>query len=122
MKTSATLAIILLVGSVLAQNSPFRRMGIITTLDRPPRTQSAQLKDLQTFDNWGITYTADAIFRTTDAGATWSELPLKIGVSETLSVVRFSDRTNGYAFVSSANVMTMFRTHDGGETWEKIAI
>ena len=122
MKTSATLLLVVFVTSILAQDSPFNRTQVSINLERPTPSRSAELKDLQTFDDWGIAYTDDTVFRSTDDGATWSELPLKLGVTERISVVRFRDRANGYAIVAGSNVVTMYRSRDGGATWERTAI
>ena len=111
-----------------AQDSPFGRTQLFTTLDRTPvyhRTApSALVKDLQALDDdHGIVYTEDAIFRTTDGGSTWSELPLMISPDESLSAVHFADRMTGYAFIArSSDRVDMARTIDGGATWLRISI
>lgn len=124
MKPIVALTILLLVTSSFSQGSPFSRMEIISSLDRPPIVESAELRDVQSFDDsWAVIHTGDTIFRTTDGGTTWSEL-LKVATSETLSAVRFSDPSNGYAILSSSKgyTLTLSRTHDGGYTWERIPI
>lgn len=109
-----------------AQDSPFRRMETIISLQRPIFVQraapSAQIRDIQTLDaRWGIAYTSDAMFRTSDSGASWDELTLGVAPYETISTARFSDRSNGYAIVSSSKGyrVVLLRTVDGGDNWER---
>ena len=123
------LAALLLASSVVAQDSPFRRMEIIIGLDQPPDVNrvapSAHIKDVQTLNGeWGIVYTADTIFRSGDDGVTWSELPIALSANESLSVVRFADRNNGYAIVSGSDGLRvgLLRTRDGGASWDRSPI
>ncbi len=112
-----------------AQDSPFSRMEVLTTLQRPPAMQRADaiahIKNIQTLDGrWGIGYTADAIFLTANGGATWDELGLSVGPSETISAAVFADRASGYAIVSSSkrDEVAIFRTTDGGASWQRTRI
>ena len=104
---------LLIVAAVSAQDSLFSRTEFISG---PP--QSAEIKSIQTFDNrWGLAYTTDSIFQTSDGGQTWNELMMETGTRETISSVIFTDRTDGYAIVSDNDRVYFFRTRDGGATW-----
>ncbi|MEP7149331.1 MAG: glycoside hydrolase domain-containing protein [Acidobacteriota bacterium] len=126
-KKTLILAIgLLLSTTIAAQDSPFARMEVIITLQRPPSIQrsalSAEIKDIQKFDGrWGIAYTADAIFRTANGGATWDELSIGVATYETIGTVRFADHLNGYAILSNLKGyrVTLLRTRDGGGSWER---
>ena len=116
----------LLVITAVGQDPPFRRMEIITTLQRPiflqRATPSAQIRDIQKLDGrWGIAYTADAIYRTIDGGATWDALKTNIAPYETIGSARFVDQLNGYATLSTSKGyrITLLRTRDGGSSWER---
>ncbi|MEP6705083.1 MAG: glycoside hydrolase domain-containing protein, partial [Acidobacteriota bacterium] len=109
-----------------AQESGFRGMEIITTqqgLVLPQRTtESSQIRNIQALDtSSGIVYTADAIFLTRDGGTSWDEVPLELARYESLTSVKFTDRTSGYAIVSTSkgNRLDLMRTADGGRTWER---
>lgn len=113
----------------VAQDSPFSQLVITGGLQRPlinARTEpSAAIKNIQTLDpGWGIAYTADSIFRTSDGGATWDQLNLSIAGYENISAASFADRANGYAIVSDSrtSAVVLFRTSDGGSSWQRHAI
>ena len=121
-----------LAGVLSAQDSPTSRMAdtrisrmeVIGILERPPAagrpTSSAYIKDVQTLDEqWGIVYTVNAIFRSADGGESWTQVSPALTKAESLSVVRFADRDNGYAVVKRADRLLILRTHDGGATWER---
>jgi hypothetical protein len=69
--------------------------------------------------------TCAAILRTLDAGATWASIPAPAtrlvdgppGASTGVSGLRFADANDGWAFGPDVWV-----THDGGATWNEIAI
>ena len=104
--------------AVTAQDSPFGRMQIISGLQRPP--QSAELKDIQSLDDrWGIAYTADSIFQTSDGGQTWREINLRLAPYEKISSATFTDPITGFAIVSRDYRVSLLRTADGGLTWER---
>jgi len=122
------LSSILIIGAP-AQDSPFRRMEKIGSFQSPIFLQrnspSAEIRDIQRLDaRWGIAYTSDAMFRTSDGGATWGELTLGVAPFETISTARFADSSNGYAIVSSSNDyrVALLRTVDGGDHWERLEI
>lgn len=70
-------------------------------------------------DDTGILYlrAQDPVYRTTDGGMTWTELPALLPDSRNLhwDYAYFTDAQNG--FIGSSN--EQFRTSDGGLTWSK---
>jgi len=112
-----------LVVTASAQDSPFRPTTVLTSpvlivKDSP----SAQLRNIQSVDShWGIAYTSDALFRTTDGGASWEELHVNAGPDETISSATFSDRSKGYAILSTSDGagLILLRTSDGGNSWQR---
>jgi hypothetical protein len=129
-KTTLFLALgFIFITTTAAQDSPFHRMEIIMTLQRPTvirRAQpSAEIKNIQTLDDrWGIAYTADSIFTTSDGGATWRTLGLNIASSQTISTVTFADRSNGFAIVADlgGSTVSLYRTADRGNSWQRHAV
>ena len=118
-KTTVTLALgLILAGLVAAQDRTF---FALQTLAGPQRTErSSQIKGIQQVDaEWGIAYTEDAIFRTDDRGGTWSDLAPTITPDEKIGAVRFRDRADGYAVLSGNTRLSLLRTRDGGNSWQR---
>lgn len=111
--------------SVIGQDSPFRRLEIISTLNRTSIARaefspSTQIKDFQVFDsNSGIVYTADALFQTDDGGATWRTLALPRSASQRIASVLFSDKREGMVAIVDVDTswVAIASTADGGATW-----
>jgi hypothetical protein len=130
-KTSLVLALSLIsVAIVLTRDLPFSRTLAMTPLQRSavyldPRTASNQIKNIQTIeDRWGIAYSGESIFRTTDGGATWNELYLGRWAHENISAAAFTDPANGYAILVGppGDPLVLLRTNDGGISWERRVI
>lgn len=107
-------------------SSPFTRLEIITSLQRPPqKPKSSQIKNIQTFGTQsGIAFTSDTIYRTDNNGESWRELDLQKRFSQTISGAEFADENNGVVIIADEqNVnLQLFKTSDGGNNWIKNAI
>jgi photosystem II stability/assembly factor-like uncharacterized protein len=64
---------------------------------------------------WYVGRGRNAIFKTTDAGATFVEQTQPITATPNFNDIGFADENNGYAFTSTGGII---RTTDGGTTWE----
>ena len=111
---------------ILAQgdDSPFRRLQIIATLQRPPvlrpESRSAQIKAIQSIGAFGTALTADSLYITRDAGITWVRSRLTLMASETMAGSVFLDRSNGYVIAGDSNrALSWFRTENGGLSWQR---
>ena len=111
---------------LVAQESPFRKMEVIISLQRPPSVTegselpSSQIKDFQIFDaDSGIVYTDDAIFRTADGGESWQKVGPSKAPDQYIAAVRFKGGQNGIAILANTRSMKveMARTTDGGTNW-----
>lgn len=84
--------------------------------------QSSPIYDAHFFDvNNGIVVGGNAsIFRTTDAGATWTEATSPFAASSTVTLyqVYFLNNSVGYIVGSGGNLV---KTTDGGATWSTVA-
>jgi len=93
-------------------------MELIRDIQRPPDI-SAEIRNIQTLDDrWGIAYTADSIFQTSDGGQIWTEL-MNTSPGDRIGSVIFSDRLHGYAIISNVDRVSIVTTHDGGANWEQ---
>lgn len=125
--TTLFLALFALSTFVAAQIPQSRRLEILETFARPAFNQrsqpSEQIKGIQRLDDGGagIAYTSDAIFRTSDGGATWDALNIRVALFETISSAAFVDRANGFAVISSSkgSLLLIARTTDGGSNWDR---
>ncbi len=62
----------------------------------------------------------DQLYRTTDGGAHWVQLPLP---SLQIGAITFSDASNGWlsSFASASSpVSRLFATHDAGDSWQRL--
>ena len=67
---------------------------------------------------------AGEIYRTTDAGRTWTkaQAPLKYELKQLFFVDRFHGWAVGYIYLSNEQRMAaLFRSVDGGETWQQLS-
>ena len=116
---------------VIAQDSPFRKLEIITTLQRPPAVVTGfamsdpRIKDFHVLNpNSGIVYTSDAIFRTDDGGDTWRTLPIRREIDQRIATVWFANEREGLVLLgdTQSSRVEIARTADGGSTWTKNAV
>lgn len=64
----------------------------------------------------GIPNSTSALYRTTDGGATWSDMSgMNLGLSQNLNAVFFPDAQTGFCVGSGSVIM---KTSDGGSTWK----
>ncbi len=110
-------------------DSPFRRLKIISGIQRPPQTlqkgRSSQIKNIQVFgEKSGVAYTNDKLFRTDDNGETWREIALPRESGETISGVSFDEKFNSWVILSDQGKarVQLAKTQDGGINWIKIPI
>jgi len=61
-------------------------------------------------------FSLGALFRTTDGGQTWEELPFPIG-----GAIEFVDAQTGW-IAGGANGDELYVTHDGGENWAELEL
>ncbi|MFP4527431.1 MAG: T9SS type A sorting domain-containing protein [Candidatus Kapaibacterium sp.] len=65
---------------------------------------------------WGSSNYSQLIMKTTDGGNTWdTKLEVKLDYSKSISYLKFFNESEGIAF---ARWDKIFRTSDGGETWQ----
>ena len=53
-----------------------------------------------------------------DAGQTWQERTPNLDLSQSLIALQFVDRNTGWALSQEASGTRLYRTTDGGATWE----
>ncbi len=125
------LLLLVLTSAGISQDSPFRRMEIITTLQRPPvvtkgfAMPSSQIKDFQVFSpDSGIVFTSDSLFRTGDGGKTWLPLSVPKSVNQLIGTVWFANEREGMVLLADAKSSRIetASTTDGGLSWAKNAI
>jgi hypothetical protein len=87
---------------------------------------SSLIKDFEPIDsNSGLIFTSDSMFRTDDAGTTWTMLPVPIVSTERIASVLFDNPTDGIVVLadSTSNYrLSIARTTDGGKSWTRSGI
>jgi hypothetical protein len=88
------------------------------------KSRSHRIKNIVVFDDRsGLAYTSDSIFRTDDAGATWSEMSAAGNAGRTIAAVLFNDKQTGLVLLSDENYyFELAGTSDGGLSWTRRAV
>lgn len=97
----------------------------IFSQERPVTESRSVIKGIQVFGkSSGIAYTSDAVYRTDDNGATWTELPLRKAYPLRLASVRFIDENAGSALFAdhSSSSLARYDTADGGKSWFRVEL
>lgn len=63
---------------------------------------------------------AGRVYRTTDAGVTWSVSALPTAPNATVTELAFSSASNGVVLAATSTTVQMYNTTDGGATWNLI--
>lgn len=71
--------------------------------------------------NTGWAWSDHNLYTTSDGATTWTQIPAAFGPSENATILDFADAQNGWIItVDAKNVLRMYRSTDGGETWVAI--
>lgn len=115
---------LLAASSATAFSSPVDRFSIFYQAEPEP-ARSSVIKGIQVFGkSSGIAYTSTTLYRTSDNGVTWTELPIRRLYPIQLAHVRFSDDQNGTALFVDRDSFRLIRfdTHDGGNSWVEVPL
>jgi photosystem II stability/assembly factor-like uncharacterized protein len=93
--------------------------GCSTWMDLPWPHSSVAAVDIALTDggNNAVAIAPKAIYRSTDGGMNWSEVPAGLNSTSNLKKIVFVDDLYGYILDSNINV---FKTTNGGVSWSKI--
>ena len=119
----ASLLIVLAVAAsiVSAQDSPFKRLEIFSTLSQPPASEPSRESHLirgvrSLGGRSALAYTDRTIFRTEDGGQNWQVLPLTLRNTERIASVNI-DAGRFLAVIGNDSEMLLVESVDGGRTW-----
>ena len=95
--------------------------GCSTWEDIPWPHSSVAAVDITFIDggNTGVAIAPKGIFRSTDGGMNWSEVPAGLNSTSNLKKIVFVDDL--YGFILDRNI-NLYKTSDGGASWSKIYI
>jgi photosystem II stability/assembly factor-like uncharacterized protein len=82
----------------------------------PPVTQIG-LVSLVSAQDWVI-WDGGALRFTHDAGQTWPEIAPDINLDQKITALQFIDLQNGWALSMEGETTRLYRTGDGGKTWQ----
>lgn len=106
---------------VSAQDSPFNRLEIFSTLSQPsapePSRESHLIRGVRSLGGRSaLAYTDRTIFRTDDGGQSWHVLPLALRNTEQIASVNI-DAGRFLSIIGSGAEMSLAESSDGGRTW-----
>ena len=70
--------------------------------------------------NTGFLYVLDDLYKTTNGGATWNSLNHPFPSASYTKTIKFANANTGYASHSEYNKLNIYKTVDGGNSWEKV--
>ncbi|HMS11390.1 MAG TPA: hypothetical protein PKE66_18005, partial [Pyrinomonadaceae bacterium] len=122
-KLPASLVILLAAAASIAfaQDSPFNRLEIFSTLSKPsasePSVESHLIRGVRSLGSRSaLVYTDRSIFRTEDGGQNWQVLPLVPRNAERIASVTI-EAGRFLAIIGNGAEMWLADSGDGGRTW-----
>lgn len=119
----ASFLIVLAVAALIvsAQDSPFSRLEIFSTLSKPsarePSRESHLIRGVRSLGGRSaLAYIDRTIFRTEDGGQNWQVLPLTLRNTERIASVNI-DAGRFLAVIGNDSEMLLVESVDGGRTW-----
>ncbi|MCA1589214.1 MAG: DUF1906 domain-containing protein, partial [Acidobacteria bacterium] len=94
-------------------------------ISRSGNYRDTRVKGIQSIsDKAGIVYTRSKAFRTDDGGRTWTDLPIELGLFETIAAVNFTSEEQGFCLLTSEGTwqVILAQTEDAGRSWTRIRV